>query len=86
MKENYTGLFEDEIAELLRDMQHDDVIIIRGTLYRPACAICDDGINTAGADYFLEIDAHGSRSHVSRSDVVNRLAHSEFSIFWRYKR
>lgn len=81
MKKDYAGLYEDELCELFRDMQPGGVILFRGASYRPARGINDDGIYVPGGGYFLQIDAHGTRSHVSRSALVSRLAHNNFSIY-----
>lgn len=82
MKELYTGLFEDEISELLRELRRDDCILAsNGAIFRSACMMCDDGIYEDGAGYFLQIDAYGTRSTVNRQFLINKLSHAEFCIY-----
>ena len=81
MKTNhFPGLFEDEVADALRSAGPGSVI--RSGLYswRQAHTLCEDGVYSSGAGYYVEyID--GRRSGiVGAGSLVRRLSHTEFVI------
>ena len=77
---NYSGLFEDEVADALRSAGPGSVI--RSGLYswRQAHTLCEDGVYSSGAGYYVEyID--GRRSGiVGAGSLVRRLSHADFEI------
>lgn len=79
MKTVYDGLFEDEVAELLRE--NPTASIECGNYkYYPSAMICEDGIYTSGRNYYSEYYL-GKRTfnHIHMSGLINRiLPHKEF--------
>ena len=77
-----SDLFEDEIAEVLREHpQHDTFIFIDRYMFTPACMICDDGIYTSGAGYFTEhLDGKRTGNHIRAAGLIQALAHRTFTI------
>ena len=76
----YADMWEDWIAEILREAGRDCVIRFENHEYRPACMRCEDGIYTSGAGYYIDY-FYGVRSgYVAREYLIAALAHKEFSI------
>ena len=79
MKTVYDGLFEDEVAELLRENQTASVECGNSTYY-PACMMCYDGIYVSGEGYYTEYYL-GKRTdnHIHIKGLINTvLPHTEF--------
>ena len=79
MKTVYTDLFEDEVADLLRENPTASVECGNYT-YSPSAMICEDGIYTSGKSYYTEYFL-GKRTgdHIHTSGLINRiLPHKEF--------
>ena len=78
----YSDLFEDEIAEVLRDHPlAGTFIFIDRYMFSPACMICDDGIYTAGEGYFTEfLGGYRTGNHIAASRLIQALAHRTFTI------
>lgn len=78
----YSDLFEDEIAEAIRDHPLTDTFIfIDRYMFSPACMICDDGIYTSGAGYFTEyLDGKRTGNHIRAASLIRALAHRTFTI------
>jgi hypothetical protein len=77
-----SDLFEDEIAEVLREYpQHDTLFFSGRYMFSPACMICDDGIYTSGAGYYTEyLDGVRTGNHISTGILIQALAHQTFTI------
>ena len=80
MERKYTGLFEDEVAELLRSAAPGAVIVSGPFSWSMARTLAEDGIYTSGAGYVVEY-INGVRSGIrSAASLVPRLAHTDFKI------
>ena len=78
----YSNLFEDEVAELLRELPHNNAIEPNDMYtYYPASMICEDGIYTSGKDSFTEY-MYGKRTgnHVGTAYLIDKLAHTTFVV------
>jgi len=77
---NYSGLYEDETAEVLRSAGPCSVIRSGPFSWEPARVLYEDGMLSSGAGYLIEyID--GRRSGiVSAGYLVRRLSHCDFSV------
>lgn len=78
----YQDLFEDEIAEILRNLPHNSVIERNDVYtYRPASMICEDGIYTSGKGSFTEY-MYGKRTgnHVGMAYLTGVLSHTTFTV------
>ena len=78
----YTDLFEDEVAEILRELTSTNTSISYKTYtYKPACTICDDGIYTSGKGYFTEYyNGKYTGNHVGTGYLIRVLAHTTFTV------
>lgn len=80
MAKHYTGLFEDEVADVLRSAGPAAVIISGPFTWYPSSMLAEDGAYTSGSGYVTEY-INGIRSGIwSRSALVSRLAHIDFEI------
>ena len=80
MERKYAGLFEDEVAELLRSAAPGAVNVWRPVSWSMAHTLAEDGIYTSGAGYVTEY-INGIRSGIrSAASLVSRLAHTDFEI------
>lgn len=77
MKQAYTGLFEDELKDLFRELKKGDYILFNGTEYHACPTIYYDGIIVHDKDMFLIID-HGMRSYINTYYLSCLLAHKDF--------
>lgn len=78
----YSDLFEDEVAEILREISSVNTRILYGIYtYTPACMICEDGIYTSDKGYFTEY-CNGKRTgnHVGTGYLIMSLAHATFTL------
>ena len=81
MKTTFTGLFEDEIAEILRFLPFRGSVKSGFYTWYPAGMICEDGIYTSGNGYFSEyLNGQRTGSHRSLEGLVRELAGEEFTI------
>ncbi len=81
MSKTYSGLLEDEIAELLRSLPGDHSITTAYHSYYPARMICEDGIYTSGAGRYTEyLQSRYTGNHISRTGLINRLAGCTFTV------
>ena len=81
----YADLFEDEVAEVLRDLPFSSTIIMDAHHeFYPAAGICEDGIYTSGTGMYTEF-FNGKRtgSHVGRQYLIDHLAHTTFAVVRR---
>ena len=77
----YADLFEDEISELLRSMEHNQTIEYGTHEYKRSGMIAEDGIYTNGSGYFTEyFNGHRSGT-VNAGYLVTALFHKEFTIY-----
>lgn len=84
MKTVYKDLFEDEIAELLREHPNASITCGYGH-YTPGGAIYEDGIVTSGAGTYCEF-WNGKRTggHVPLERLIKHiLPHQEFTLYER---
>lgn len=83
MKKYYKGLFEDEIAELLRELE-DNAYIVTGlhfeTAYIKIHTLYEDGIISTVNDYYIHYINGKQCGFVGIGSVINSLAHNEFYI------
>ena len=80
MAKHYTGLFEDEVADVFRSAAPGAVIVSGPFSWSMAHMLADDGIYTSGAGYVTEY-INGARSGIRSADsLVSRLAHTDFEI------
>lgn len=76
----FYGLFEDEVADVLRSAGPDAVIMAGAFTWYPSGMLAEDGAYTSGSGYVTEY-INGIRSGIwSRSALVSRLAHIDFEI------
>lgn len=76
----FSGLFEDEVSEELRNAGPGAVIRSGPRSWRPACMLCDDGVYTSGSGYYVEY-TDGSRSGiVDTGYLIRSLSHTAFEI------
>ena len=81
MTATYSGLFEDEVAEILRLLPFRGSVNIGFYTYYPAGMICEDGIYTSGKGYFSEyLNGQRTGSHVARETLIRKLTGAEFTI------
>lgn len=80
-KTTYTDLFEDEVAEVLRDTARSSGIILEGyNEWYPARMVNEDGIYSSGSDMFTQY-INGTRcGYVSASYLISLLAHKRFTV------
>ncbi len=80
-KTTYTDLFEDEVAEVLRDATRSGGIILEGcNEWYPAHMINEDGIYSSGSGMFTQY-INGTRcGYVSASYLISLLAHKPFTV------
>lgn len=78
----YSDMFEDEIAEVLRDRPlAGTFIFIDRYMFSPACMICEDGIYTSGSGLFSEyLNGIRTGNHISVAGLAQALAHRTFTI------
>lgn len=78
----YADLFEDEVAEILRDLPFRSTIIMDSRHeFCPAAGICEDGVYSSGAGLFTEyLDGKRTGNHVGRRYLIDALAHKTFTI------
>ena len=78
----YTDLFEDEVAEIVRDLPHDSTIIMDA--YRefyPANMMCEDGVYTSGSGMYAEyLNGKRTGSIYGLKYLVDHLAHTTFKV------
>ena len=79
MYTTYSGLFEDELTELFRNMSKGDCIIYGNTEYHVKPGISFDGLFTTDNDLFLVIE-NNSRSYVNTAYLISILAHKDFTV------
>lgn len=76
----FTGLFEDEVSDVLRSAGPGAVIMAGAFTWYPSGMLAEDGAYTSGSGYVTEY-INGIRSGIwSRSALVSRLAHIDFEI------
>lgn len=81
MKRKYTGLFEDEVLEVIREAGPEHTIIHGFFSYSPAHMINDDGIYSSSAGlYTVRIDGRRA-GYIHRARLIDRLAHETFEIW-----
>ena len=80
MAKHYTGLFEDEVADVLRSAGPDVVIMSGPFSWHRSGMLVEDGVYTSGAGYVTEYIDGASSGTVHRSRLVSRLAHTDFDI------
>lgn len=82
-KKTYTGLFEDEVSEIIRSLKDDDYIECDTITYRIPHAIYEDGIVTANkpAAYAKCYDRLGNTGITGIDSLVNKLSHNEFTVY-----
>jgi len=77
----YTDLYEDWIAEILRELPHNSVVEDGYYSFYPACAVCEDGIYSSGSGlYSVYINGKRTGSHVGKKYLIDRLAHKTFTV------
>ena len=78
----YSDLFEDEVAEVLRDHPlQNTIIFIDRYMFCPANMICEDGIYTSGAGYFSEyLNGIRTGNHINAKAFPHVLAHRLFTV------
>ena len=78
----YNGLYEDEISELITEHEETNYTIAHnGIKYRPVTwAFYEDGITWRPVDMFYYYPSANNRYFIGKRDIVNLLAHEEFSI------
>ena len=77
----YTGLFEDEVADVLRSAGPGAVVRSGFYSWHPSGMICEDGLYSSGAGYYTVFIAGrraGYHDHVKY--LQRRLAHKEFTV------
>lgn len=78
----YTDLFEDEVAEILRNLPHGTMVIMDAWHeFYPASMICEDGVYTSGAGMFTEY-FRGKRTghYVNQKYLIDTLSHKTFTV------
>lgn len=81
MKRKYTGLFEDEVSEVIREAGPEHTIIHGFFSYSPAHMITDDGIYSSGNGlYTVRIDGRRA-GYIHRARLIDKLAHETFEIW-----
>ena len=76
----FSGLFEEEVSDLLRSAAPGAVIVSGPFSWSMAHTLAEDGIYTSGAGYVTEY-INGARSGIcSAAFLVSRLAHTDFEI------
>lgn len=83
MKETiYSGLFEDEIAELLRSLPFRSIIQIgeHMELY-PSAGMYEDGISSSGNGMFsIYMDGRRTGGTINTRRLIEILAHATFTV------
>jgi len=81
MKKNFSGLFEDEVADVLRSAGPDYIIRSGPFSWEPMRIMIEDGIYTTSAAGYVTEYIDGRRSGtVDTGYLVRRLAHTAFEI------
>ena len=81
MTTTYKGLFEDEVAAILRSLPFTGSVRIGFYSFYPAGMICEDGIYTSGNGYFSEyLNGQRTGSHRSLESLIRELTGEEFTI------
>ena len=81
-RNTYSGLFEDEIAEILRSLPLGRTVISDALhTWYPAAGVYEDGIVTSGSGLFSEYFL-GKRTgnHIGCTGLIRCLAHEEFTV------
>lgn len=85
MKRKYTGLFEDEVSEVIREAGPEHTIIHGFFSYSPAHMIDDDGIYSSSAGlYTVRIDGRRA-GYIGRARLIEKLSHESFEIWGNRK-
>jgi len=77
----FSGLFEDEVSDVLRSAGPDYIIRSGPFSWEPMRIMIEDGIYTTSAAGYVTEYINGIRSGIRpRSALVSRLAHTDFEI------
>lgn len=76
----YTGLFEDEVAEILRYLPARSIIIDNHNEFYPAAMICEDGIYSSGKGMYTQYINGKKAGVVNQAYLINYLSHKTFSV------
>lgn len=76
----YAGLFEDEVAEILRYLPAKSIITDNHNEFVPAAMIYEDGIYSSGEGMFTQYIDGKKAGAVNRAYLIDYLSHKTFAV------